>query len=60
MQLQDYNIKFQGLIDIGPLIFFTLATISTTRGHNYKISKSHSQYLQDQTFSNCVTNDLNS
>ena len=38
---------FHGLIDINPSIFFAPATISTTRGHNYKIFKPHSQ---DQTF----------
>ena len=33
---------FHGLIDINPSIFFASATISTTRGHNYKIFKPHS------------------
>ena len=54
---------FHGLIDINPSIFFAPATISTTRGHNYKIFKPHSQCLiitRSNFFSNCVINDWNS
>ena len=46
------------LSDINPSIFFTPATISTTRGHNFNIFKSHSQYLtRFNFFSNRVIND---
>ena len=52
---------FHGLIDINPSIFFAPATISTTRGHNYKISKPHSQCLtRSNFFSNRVINNWNS
>ena len=52
---------FHGLIDINPSIFFAPATVSTTRGHNYKIFKPHSQCLtRSNFFSNRVINDWNS
>ena len=52
---------FHGLIDFNPSIFFAPATISTTKGHNYKIFKPHSQCLTRLNFfSNRVINDWNS
>jgi len=52
---------FHGLIDVNPLTFFPPASTDITRGHNFKIFKSHTSCCtRSRYFSNRVINDWNS
>ena len=52
---------FHGLINVNPLNFFPPASTDFTRGHNYKIFKSHTRCCtRSRFFSNRIINDWNS
>ena len=51
---------FHNFFNIDTSVFFIPATITTTRGHNYKLFKSHTHCLaRTNFFSNRVIDDWN-
>ena len=52
---------FHGLVNVNPLTFFPPASMDTTRGHNFKIFKSHTSVnTRSFFFSNRIISDWNS
>ena len=52
---------FHDLINIPMSLFFTPAPSGNTRGHNFKIFKSHTRcWIRSDFFSNCIIDNWNS